>query len=136
MNHKEVLSSAVGILKDRAVQYGPEEDCFGRISQLASIVLNKPISPYDVAMILHCTKLGRLQENRTNPDNYVDGINYLAFGGQFAGLQTSVVTAAEDDIAALARKFAPVKKDAYPKVNEPEVTIKAPEPNPPAEGSA
>ena len=135
MNHKEVLSSAVGILKDRAAQYGPEEDCFGRISQLASIVLNKPVSPYDVAMILHCTKLGRLQENRTNPDNYVDGINYLAFGGQFAGLRASVEVAVEDDIAALARKFAPVKKDDYPKVGQ-QVEFTVPIPTEPKPDSA
>ena len=112
MNHKEVLSSAVGILKDRAVQYGPEEDCFGRISQLASIVLNKPISPYDVAMILHCTKLGRLQENRTNPDNYVDGINYLAFASQFSTSEEQAKVALEEDIAAMARKFAPRRPDS------------------------
>jgi len=121
------LSSAVGILKDRAAQYGPEEDCFGRISQLSSIILNKTISPYDVAMILHCTKLGRLQENRTNADHYVDGINYLAFSGQFAGLRASVEAAVEDDIAALARKFAPVKKDEYPKVGQ-QVEFTAPIP--------
>jgi hypothetical protein len=84
MNHRDVLKSAATILNERAQEYGGEEACFKRISDLATIVLNKPISEYDVAMIMHCVKLGRLQEARQKSDNYIDGVNYLAFGAQFA----------------------------------------------------
>jgi hypothetical protein len=112
MNHTEVLGMSVNTLRDRAAQYGHEEECFDRISQLATLTLNKAISPYDVAMILHCVKLGRLPTGRQTADHYVDGINYLAFAAQFAGLRTSVDTALEDDIAAfMAKRFAPVKKE-------------------------
>jgi len=108
-NHTEILISAGSILKERARQYGPEEECFDRISKLATIILNKPISVYDVAMIQVATKLGRLQEARTHDDNYIDAVNYLAFGAQFAKTMTSVSTAVEDDIAAIAKRFAPIK---------------------------
>lgn len=109
---------SVDTLRDRAAQYGHEEECFDRISQLATLILNKAISPYDVAMILHCVKLGRMPTGRQTADHYVDGINYLAFAGQFAGLRTSVDTALEDDIAAMAKKFAPVKKEPVYEVTE------------------
>jgi hypothetical protein len=74
-------------------------------------MINKDITPYDVAMILHCVKMGRLQEARALDDNYVDAINYLAFAAQFAGAQFSTQTIVEDDIAAMAKRFAPVKKE-------------------------
>jgi hypothetical protein len=108
MNHKDVLKSAATMLNERGQEYGGEEACFKRISDLASIILNKSISQYDVAMILHCVKLGRLQEARQKPDNYVDGINYLAFASQFSHAQNSVVTAIEDDIASMAKRYSPV----------------------------
>jgi hypothetical protein len=111
MNHTEVLGMSVNTLRDRAAQYGPEEECFDRVSQLATLTLNKAISPYDVAMILHCVKLGRLPTGRQTADHYVDGINYLAFAAQFANLRTSIETAIEDDIAAMAKRFAPVQKE-------------------------
>ena len=59
MNHKQTLIAAGKILNDRAQEYGGEEACFKRISDLATIVLNKPISEYDVAMILHCVLAAR-----------------------------------------------------------------------------
>ena len=109
MKHTEILGQTISTLRERGAQYGPEEACFERIATLSSIVLNKSISPYDIAMILHCVKLGRLQENRNNADNYIDGIAYLAFSGQFANLTNSVSIALEDDIAAMASKLAPLK---------------------------
>ena len=109
-NHTEILMSAGSILKERARQYGPEEACFDRISKLATIILNKPISIYDIAMIHVATKLGRLQESRTLDDNYIDAVNYLAFAAQFANSQSSVSTAMEDDIVAIAKRFAPIQK--------------------------
>lgn len=124
MKHMDILNNVQAILKDRADQYGPAEACFDRISKLASISLNKPISRYDVAMILHCVKLGRLQDARANLDNYLDGINYLAFAGEFIRSEESVIIAAENDVAAAFRgnvvsdavKTAEIGKDEKAKV--------------------
>lgn len=99
------------ILKERGLQYGPEEACFDRISKLATIVLNKDISPYDIAMIQVCLKLGRLQEARTHKDNYIDSINYMAFAAQFADQGISVSTALNDDIRAMVERLAPENKE-------------------------
>ena len=118
MKHTEILGQTISTLRERGDQYGPEEACFERIATLSSIVLNKSISPYDIAMILHCVKLGRLQENRNNADNYIDGIAYLAFSGQFANLPNAVSIALEDDIAAMASKLAPLKY-SVPKPEQP-----------------
>lgn len=106
-NHREVLKQAASLLNERGAEYGPEDACFQRSADLASIILNKSISKYDVAMILHANKLARLQESRTKLDHYVDGVNYLAFGAQFASDASSIATAVEDDVKAMAARYAP-----------------------------
>lgn len=106
----ETLDKAYVKLSDRQTNYGPEAARFERLSKIASIMLNKPISMYDAAMILHCDKMARLQENRCDSDSYVDGINYLALASEFAANQFSIETAAEDDVKA---KVADLKQE-YP----------------------
>lgn len=113
MNHIEVMTQAVHTLKSRGEQYGPVEASFERISKLASLVLNKDITPYDVAGILHAVKLSRMAVDRSAPDHYVDGINYMAFMAQFAVEPNApeVDVDIEGEIAAMARRFAPVRRD-------------------------
>lgn len=106
MNHKDVLSEAVGTLRDRGGQYGPEDLVFDRISRIATVMLDRVVTPYEVALIHVATKMGRMTSNPQKADNYVDAVNYMAFAAQFAGIKTS--TAEDEEIAALARKFAPV----------------------------
>jgi hypothetical protein len=110
-NHIEVMTQAVHTLRARGEQYGSVEISFDKISKIASIVLNKPVSPYDVAAILHCMKLSRISTDPTNPDHYVDGINYMAFMAQFAGLPNAPEGNIEDEIATMARRFAPPRPD-------------------------
>lgn len=106
MNHREVLKESASLIAMRGKEYGPEDACFQRSADLASIVLNKPISKYDVAMILGLNKMARLQESRAKMDHYVDGINYMAFAAQFASDQSSVEVAVEDDMKAIASRVA------------------------------
>ena len=47
-------------------------------------MLDKEITPRDVAIMLLCTKLGRIPERPDYEDNYVDGISYLAFAAHFS----------------------------------------------------
>ncbi len=107
MNHREVLKEAASLITERGKEYGPEDACFQRSAELATIALNKPISKYDVAMILAMNKVARLQESRTKKDHYVDNINYMAFAAQFARQDSSVVVAVEDDIKAMASRLSP-----------------------------
>jgi hypothetical protein len=129
MNHKQIIKSAVDVLKDRSEAYGSEEMCFKRISDIATIILNKSISEYDVSMIMLCVKMGRLQEDRQNLDHYVDSVNYLAFAAQFSGSQNSVATAMMDDVAALAQRTVEKsqaqlrKQDGGENANEPQSDV-------------
>ena len=106
-NHRDILKEAASLIAERGKEYGPEDACFQRSADLATIVLNKPISKYDVAMILGLNKMARLQESRSKRDHYVDGINYMAFAAQFAQQQGSAEVAVEDDIKAMASRLAP-----------------------------
>jgi len=122
-NHTDILATAVRTLRDRGNQYGPEELCFDRISKLATIILNKEISSYDVSMIMVALKLGRLQEARGLDDNYVDGINYMAFAAQFAKAKTSIETAVEDDIIAMAKRLSPKKSENMNEEDSVDITF-------------
>jgi hypothetical protein len=85
------------------------EDTFDRAAKLATLMLDKHVTMYDIAMIMHSMKMARISSSRTLDDNYVDGINYLAFAAQFSQAEEQVKVALEEDIAAMARKFAPVR---------------------------
>jgi hypothetical protein len=107
MNHTEILTTAASTLRERGRQYGPVELCFDRASKLASIRLNKTISMYDVAIIMSCVKQARQTESPTLVDSFVDDVNYTAIAGQFAAAQFETI---EDDIVAMAKRFAPKRE--------------------------
>jgi len=108
MNHKEILTHATNILQDRGHLYGSVDDLHNDISIIASVILGKNISSFDVAMIHHATKLARMKTARTHKDNYVDGINYLAFAAQFADQPDSIAVGLEDKIYAVAQDLKKV----------------------------
>ncbi len=110
MNYVELMNTANVTAQNRGIQYGDMVTTMERISKIATLITGKVVTAYDVAMVLHAVKLGRLQDNRNNVDNYVDGVNYLAFAGQFATSSHDLYDALEDDIAAVAKRYAP-KRD-------------------------
>lgn len=112
MNHSDILTNADQVSKKHARTYGPEEMCYDRIAQIATLILNKHLSPHDIALVEVAISLGRLQEDRLNPEHYIMAVKHMAFGGQFAIAPESVGTALEDDIAAMARRFAPKRRQA------------------------
>jgi hypothetical protein len=85
MHYRDTLKIAIDTMDERQKKYASPEVNFARIASLASILLNRNVSPYEIAMIHLCTKLGRHIETPTYDDNIVDGVNYLAFVGTFAG---------------------------------------------------
>jgi len=102
MEYQSIMERTIDIFHDRASQYGDLREGLDRQAKLATILLNKPITAYDMALISHAIKLGRLANDRSNVDSYVDGINYLAFAGMIA-----TTGAVEDEIAEMAKRFAP-----------------------------
>lgn len=101
MEYQDMMQKTIDIYHERAAQYGDMRDMLDRQAKLATLMLGKPITAYDVAMILHACKLGRIQVVKDSADSYMDGINYLAFAGSLA------VNNIEEDIADMAKKLAP-----------------------------
>lgn len=84
MNHKDILYKAATILNDRGKDYGDIAPMFEDVATIASIVLGKEITKYDVTTIMEVLKLRRRRENPKLADNYADNVNYTAFSAQFA----------------------------------------------------
>lgn len=85
MHYRDTLKNALETMDERQKKYASPEVNFARIASLASILLNRNVTPYEISIIHLCTKLGRHIETPTYDDNIVDGVNYLAFVGTFAG---------------------------------------------------
>ena len=98
MEYKDIMTQTIDVFHDRASQYGDMKETLERQAKISSLILNKPVTPYDIAMIMHACKLGRLEGDRHNLDSYVDGINYFAFAGMFAASPSF-----EQEIADMAR---------------------------------
>lgn len=86
MHHKETLLTAARIIDERQQQYGSPDTCFYKAVAIANAVLGgeHKYTERELALLLLCVKLARMQENNTLEDNYFDAINYLAFAGQFS----------------------------------------------------
>lgn len=116
MHHTDYISTSARILTERGQEYGPVEPCFERIANMASILLNRNVSPFEVCIFHIATKLARSVESPTKSDTWVDLINYAAFAGQFSvargtGNERVNIAQMEADLQAsaaeMAKKFAP-----------------------------
>lgn len=83
MNHREAIDKALDVLSPREETYGSPQENFGRIAKIAAVLLNRNVSEWEVAAFLLATKLGRIPNDPTYEDSYIDGINYLAFMAEF-----------------------------------------------------
>lgn len=83
MKAEDILESALELIAERGKDYGNIEDTFKRTAEIATAILGKEFTPYEIAVIMHSVKLARLKTSPTKIDSYVDGINYLAFAGGF-----------------------------------------------------
>ena len=122
-NHTDILKQAALILGDRGRRYGSVEECFERCSKIATILLSKQVTTYDVAMIMAAMKLARIPSSPTLDDNYVDGINYMAFASQFSTAEDQAKVALEEDIASMARKFSPRKFEGSLPPEMPQIVL-------------
>ena len=85
----DLLSLAFELINARGAEYDNANDLeqnFRETAAIASVVIGKELTARDVALILHCVKLIRGKSAPDKLDNYVDGMNYLAFAACFAGL--------------------------------------------------
>lgn len=77
-----VLSDAVNAVSERGSSYGTVEDNFNRIAGLWSIILNKKVTPAEVALCLTGLKMARLIQTPGHYDSWVDICGYGACGGE------------------------------------------------------
>lgn len=54
---------------------------FGHMAQMASAYLGIALTAEDAAILMALFKLSRIKCGSQNPDNYIDGANYILIGG-------------------------------------------------------
>lgn len=118
-NHMDILNQATAILEQRGRRYGKVEEGLERAATIATTILGKQITIFDIAIIMTSIKLSRILSSQTLDDNYIDGINYLAFAGQFSTAEEQIAVALEEDIASMARKYAPRKYEEPTNTDDP-----------------
>ena len=101
MQHEDIIKTSAVTIAKRRESYGPPTECFERAATIASVMLGKPVTPYEVVSILHAVKLARIAQSPKNLDHYVGGVSYLAFAGEFSG-------AGKEDARRDTKTLAPV----------------------------
>jgi hypothetical protein len=88
MHHKDLLNSAVQMIDKKHQDYGDYSPSFMRASIIASAMLNKDISSYDVAVMMMAVKMSRLAANNgMHQDSWIDLAAYTGFASNFAEQQ-------------------------------------------------
>lgn len=100
MNPKAILEAAMALIDNRGVNYGGIEQNFDRAAKIASLKLDKTISPYEVAIVLESVKDARRAISPDHYDSHIDGINYRAFALLLSGAQKDVPSS-KDMVAML-----------------------------------
>ena len=110
MHHKEILTTCLTILNQRAQSYGNEDVLFEVASQIASLISGRDYSKYDISLVMEAVKLARRRFDPLLDDSYIDQINYTAFSAQFAKetFTRAAATIPEEDTAAHATRPWPV----------------------------
>ncbi len=95
MDPRVILEEAMKLIANRGVNYGGIEQNFDRAAKIASLKLDKHISPYEVAIILESVKDARRAVAPEHYDSHIDGINYRAFALLLSGAQRGIPTTQE-----------------------------------------
>lgn len=90
MEVKQILASALALINERGVEYGGIEENFERAAAIASLKLNKSITPYEIAIVLESIKDARRAVSPDHYDSHIDGINYRAFALSLSGAAPDV----------------------------------------------
>ena len=100
MDPKAILEAAMALIDNRHVNYGGIEQNFDRAAKIASLKLDKTISPYEVAIVLESVKDARRAISPDHYDSHIDGINYRAFALLLSGAQKDIPSS-KDMVAML-----------------------------------
>jgi Domain of unknown function (DUF6378) len=81
--HLHILDEATRSITDHMVDYGEPAANYERASALVSLILNKPITPYEITMIKLAVKLSRIAETPDLRKAYIEMIACAALAGEF-----------------------------------------------------
>jgi hypothetical protein len=84
MNHNDVLSAAISSIRDRGKDFGDIKTSFQKAAIIASAMLDKTITPYDVAVIANAMEMSRLSNNPTHQESWVASAAYIAIASQLS----------------------------------------------------
>jgi hypothetical protein len=90
MEYKDIITKAATVFNDRGEQYGNLDQNMERACLIYNTITGDSFTPYQANMFLHSLKLSRIRSNRKKGDNYIDGVNYLAFAASAAGAHDDV----------------------------------------------
>lgn len=79
MRPHDVLTQASNLIGERGADYGGVELNFHNVAEIANIALGRDLTAFDIAIIMVAVKLARVRASPHKADNYLDGVNYLAF---------------------------------------------------------
>tara|TARA_R110000803_G_scaffold9050_3_gene28831 strand:- start:44 stop:319 length:276 start_codon:yes stop_codon:yes gene_type:complete len=86
MNRSDILAQADDIINnDRAAAHGDAHKTFAMIADRWTNLLNIPVSPEEVALMMIDLKIVRTLQSPRRADNWVDIIGYAALGAEIAG---------------------------------------------------
>ena len=81
--HLDILGEATRSITNHNVDYGEPAKNYERAATLASMILNKPITPYEIMIIKLAVKLSRIAETADLRNSYVELIACAALAGEF-----------------------------------------------------
>jgi uncharacterized protein DUF6378 len=81
--HLEIINEAAHSITDHMVDYGEPAVNYERASALVSLILNKPVTPYEIMMIKLAVKLSRIAETPDLRKSYVEMVACTALAGEF-----------------------------------------------------
>lgn len=85
MNRGEILDEAKRLTHgDRNKNYGTPYTNHKRIADIWSVILEKEITPAQVALCMVGVKIARLVETPDHLDSFVDGCAYFAISGELS----------------------------------------------------
>jgi hypothetical protein len=110
--HLDLLNEATRSITDHMVDYGEPAANYERASALVSLILNKPVTPYEIAMIKLAVKLSRIAETPDLRKTYVEMIACAALAGEFVNAG-HITTKRMASMLAKHVQDGPIKMDMF-----------------------
>lgn len=117
--YKDLFMSAARKSNEDLPVVGAPADRFTNASVIASTMLGKVISPFEVSIIMAAVSLANLRTSPTHEGNYVDALGAFAMSGELSQDALSVEVRTEDQVRQMALQRLREPKPQEPAPQEP-----------------